>query len=240
MPFYRGTRYPLLGNAARTYADKMLGYTPIAYWPLWEPSGSVATDISGNGYNGTYTGVTLGQTGIGDNRTCPYFDTADYANLHSAGLAAAINGNEGAVLIWFKVNDVSVWTDGVDRNLWWMVSDATEYIQIGKVAANNTLGFWFRSGAVAKTRTTTFSGTGWHCAGLRWSATEDTLMAFLDGVQVGATITGLGVWAGAITNEIIGAISFAPAAPWHGWIAHCALWASALSVGTLQSVMRSF
>ena len=40
----------------------------LAYWPLWESAGTVMRDTSGNGRNGTYqaTGITYGQSGIGD------------------------------------------------------------------------------------------------------------------------------------------------------------------------------
>ena len=52
--------------AVLLYSEKVLALSPIAYWPLWEAAGAVAEDISGNGFDGAYTGVTLGQTGIGD------------------------------------------------------------------------------------------------------------------------------------------------------------------------------
>ena len=95
------------------YADKILGYSPIAYWPLWEADGSTAEDISGNGFDGAYVDVTLGADGIGDGRTCPLFDgAAGYMNAFSTGLRDAFNGAEGSFAIWAKVFNVGVWTDG--------------------------------------------------------------------------------------------------------------------------------
>lgn len=38
------------------YQAVVLGDGPTAYWPLDEPSGTVARDLSGNGYHGTYAG----------------------------------------------------------------------------------------------------------------------------------------------------------------------------------------
>ena len=49
-----------------TYSTEVLADSPYAYWKFNEPSGTTATDSSGNGrnlaYNGTYT---LDQTGLG-------------------------------------------------------------------------------------------------------------------------------------------------------------------------------
>ena len=51
------------------YAATILGDNPAAYWRLGEASGTVATDITGNGISGSYAGgYTLGQSGgpLGD------------------------------------------------------------------------------------------------------------------------------------------------------------------------------
>ena len=57
-----------------TYSDKILGYGPFAYFTLSDKVGLVARDLTVNANHGTYFGVTLGQPGIGDGRTSPYFD----------------------------------------------------------------------------------------------------------------------------------------------------------------------
>ncbi len=49
-----------------TYSTEVLADSPYAYWKLNEPSGTTATDSSGNNRNLTYYGTyTLNQTGIG-------------------------------------------------------------------------------------------------------------------------------------------------------------------------------
>ena len=56
-----------------TYYKKVLATEPanlLAYWPLNEGSGSVADNLEGTAArDGAYTGVTLGQAGIGDGWT---------------------------------------------------------------------------------------------------------------------------------------------------------------------------
>ena len=49
-----------------TYSTEVLADSPYAYWKFNEPSGTTATDSSGNGRNLTYNGTyTLNQTGLG-------------------------------------------------------------------------------------------------------------------------------------------------------------------------------
>ncbi len=48
-----------------TYPNVILSDSPVAYWHLGEASGTVASDSSGGGYNGTYSGTLLqGQPSI--------------------------------------------------------------------------------------------------------------------------------------------------------------------------------
>jgi hypothetical protein len=53
----------LAGAAARSYRERVLAKTPVAFWRFAESSGSIAHDASGNGHAGSYHGgVWLGQT----------------------------------------------------------------------------------------------------------------------------------------------------------------------------------
>lgn len=55
--------------------NAILALDPIAYWPLWESSGTTAEDVTGNGHDGTYTGTyTLGGASGDDGRS--YVDLA--------------------------------------------------------------------------------------------------------------------------------------------------------------------
>jgi len=68
--------YVVSGYLPSAYGALVQSLGPIAYWPMDEQSGTVAVDQSGNGRNGAYTAVTLGQPGMGDGRTAASFDAS--------------------------------------------------------------------------------------------------------------------------------------------------------------------
>ena len=79
----------------------MFGSALIGLWALDEASGAIAHDLSGKGHDGSYTvGPTLNQGGVGDGHSAAAFDGGDYVYIHSAGLAAAFNGDECGLLLW--------------------------------------------------------------------------------------------------------------------------------------------
>ena len=98
------------------YAQRILSIAPnniVGYWPLDEHSGTTVTDKSRQGNNGSYTGVTLNNAKGPDGRGIPFFDgTNDFGDIYSAALNSDFNGNEGAMMGWFKVQNSGVWTDG--------------------------------------------------------------------------------------------------------------------------------
>jgi hypothetical protein len=217
-----------------SYITKVLGYSPIGYWPMNEAAGGTAFDYSGNGFDGSYTGVTLGQAGIGDGETCPYFDGAnDYNNVYSAGFIASFDGTKGTFSIWVKVSDVSVWTDSTTDSAFDFDADGVDnIIRIDKSAVNNRLDYFYKAGGILKSvLKTSISDTGWMHLGLTWDKTADEMKAYYNGSQEGSTQSGLGTWAGnpLSTRCIIGAQSTTPALPWNGNLAHPAIWDSALT-----------
>jgi len=200
----------------------LFGSSIIGYWPLWELAGAVAADISGSGRNGAYTGVDLGYPGIGDGRKSPYFDgTHDYVNVYSAGLAGAFNGDEGTILVWGKVYDAGVWTDGSYRNLCMFYVDASNYVTIRK-NNTNTLGWRYDAGGSLKTLTLTVTPLTQMCIGLTWSKSNDRMRGFFSGRQIGTDQASLGAWAGALsaTTTGIGGYYFPVQYPWYGYLAH--------------------
>lgn len=211
----------------------------IAYWPMDEASGATAFDNSGNARNGAYTGVTLGQEGIGDGRTCPLFAGGDMCNVYSTSLRDAFNGAEGTVLAWAKVADVANWTDGTLDYIHWFSADGNNYVRLLKNSTSNQLVFTLTASNVFKQVVQSgVSTVNWFALALTWSLSADQMKAFNSGVQVGATQTGLGTWVGlpATTGAIVGAGTTTPTNPWSGPMAHAALFNRALSAAEIASL----
>ena len=222
-------RRRILGGA---YSAKLLSYSPIAYWPLWEPSGAVAGCQVNPAQNGAYTGVTLGETGIGDGQTCPLFDGAnDVVNVYTAALTSAFDPSEGSFLAWARVADVSVWTDNTARNIALLREDANNRIVVQKMSTDNTLRFIYEANNnVEEILVAALTTTDWMSLLLTWSFTDNEVMAYYNGAWQ-ETDTGLGTWVGTLDSDstCIGASrSATPQAVFDGWIAHVALFGAAL------------
>lgn len=217
---------PLVENG---YFDKVLKYQPVAYWPLWEASGTAARNEIGSGMNGTYNSDVSGWpvgTGIGDGNSAPGFDgTNDYVDVYSSGFNSAFDGQLGSVIAWFKVSGAGVWTDGVSHEVLHFGVDGNNFIILRKTNANNAFGFYYEANNVQEGVTHTMSPTTWQHIALTWSLAADAVKAYLNGAQVGTTQSTLGTWAGNLSNAstLLGAYSKVPANAWSGNIAHVAV-----------------
>ncbi len=232
---YRHALLQLLGSARNplAYTNKIKALGPIAYYPQAEPSGTTIVDESGNGRNGTYVGVTLGQPGIGDGRTAAGYDGAtSYGNIYSASLAGAWNGAEGSIVIWGQ------WTenvDGANRFLANLFTNTNNRLVIDRTAAT-TLRWRYIAGGTTKTINITINDTNWHAIAVTWNKAADRAIGYYDGGQSGTTQTGLGTWVGALTTALIGASTITPTFVWKGRSAHVALFNRALSAAEIASL----
>lgn len=224
---------------ARAYRRKVLGMQRsalIAYWPLTDGT-ATAYDMSGNGRNGAHTGVDYNQPGIGDGRRSVYLDGVnDYANIYSAGLASAFNAAEGTLLIWFKVNSSASWNDGTARLIAQLRVDANNRVLIQKAGGTaNTLNFFYVAGGTTEqVNAGSVTSTGWIPVAFTWSKTGDIVRTYVNGTA-GSTSGTLGTWAGSLgsTTCLLGASTTVPANPWHGWLAHCAVWSTPLTAAQI-------
>ena len=225
------------------YTNKVIALSPIAYWPMAETSGLTMLDASGNGRNGAYKGAgepLLGQTGIGDGRTAPLFDgTNDFANAFSASLQGAFNGAAGTIAQWVKVSAAGVWSDGTTRRSLQFQVDALNLVRFGRGTVNNQFTVAYTAAGVTKSITvTTAAPTGWVHFAITWSAAADEVKVYMNGVQQGATQTILGIWLGSLaaTLTTIGANGTGGTNPWSGYVAHAAVWDSALSAAQIATL----
>jgi len=218
----------------RQYYRKVLGYSPLAYWPLWEAGGSVAEELV-HGWDGAYTGVTLGQAGIGDGHTAPLFDGAnDYCDIYSVALSNAFDWNAGSAAIWARVFNVGVWTDGADRRAMYLGVDNNNLIYLCRDNTNNQIGYGARFGSVSKGQWPGgHSELGWMHMVITWDTAADEVWAYFNGALVDGVEAGLGVHVGTfgvnITN--IGAY-WHTGEVWYGYLAHGAVWAGTVLTPT--------
>lgn len=89
MTVYRRDRVPGLVDPkviSASYEATVLSSSPLAFWPVSEPSGSTMLDASGAGRNGTYTSVTLGQPSIipTSTATCGEFGSGSVGTVADA------------------------------------------------------------------------------------------------------------------------------------------------------------
>lgn len=234
------------------YYQKVLSYDPIAYWMMNEDQGTIAYDMvtarNAGAQNGAYTGVTLGQPGIGDGNTCPLFDGAnDYNDIYSAGYAGVFDGDEGTITLWLQVSGAGIWADGAQHYLVSIRADNDNYVAVFKSATNNRLTFLRRGGAANKqVNYDTAAPTEWIFVALTWSVSagingEMRAWYGTSGTfgQVGITQTALNAWGGAGLDNIrtvIGASVTTPGSVWDGLVAHVVSFDRALSHAELSDL----
>lgn len=230
-PAQRWRQNFFLGGGALTYDAKVLGHDPIAYWPLTETSGLVANCLVNPAQNGVYTGVTLGQPGIGDGNTAPFFDGAnDSVDIYSAALNAAFNGAEGTIVIWFKVFNAGVWTDATDRRGIQIYVDGDNRAQMMRPAGDDNRIFQsYEAGNITETNYPTIGPSiNWFHIAMAWSKAGEVINYYTDGAPSGSDIN-LGVWAGALNP----AECYLGNSSWYGWMAHPAIFDSALAAESI-------
>jgi len=116
--------------ALGTYDEEVLADSPVAYWRLGEASGTTAVDETGS-HDGTYSGVTLGATGLlaGDTDTAVDFDTnSDYIEVADH---ADFETSTFTFECWVQ-HDAPT-TDDL-----WVIADKT-----GTSGANGSFGLWY-------------------------------------------------------------------------------------------------
>jgi hypothetical protein len=184
-------------------------------------------------------GVTLGTAvGAGGHLTTGYtFDgTNDNVNIYSSDLNSVFSPDEGSAVVWAKVSGAGVWTDATSRRILRIgvaSGSSNNDIRITKTTTTNQLQFNYAANSVASQVNDTSLGgsTGWFQAVITWSKSKDQVKAYINGVQVGSTQTGLGTWSGnlASTAVAIGASDSSGTSGWSGMINDVRLYTRVLS-----------
>ena len=224
---FNGNLMTLMGKRGGSYASRiksLFGSSLIGYWKMDETSGETAVDSSPQGNNGAYTGVTLANTAMpaAIGGSAPYFDGAnDSLNVQSAGFASDFIGTTGSVILFAKMFNAGVWTDGTLRVLFTFLANNSNYVQIYKDSSSNQLNFRYKAGNINEdVAHGSFSPTTWFVPAITWDKTADGMKAYINGSQVGTTQTIAGTFTGSLTSSVLGANSTTPDYVTNGWVGH--------------------
>lgn len=217
------------------YTQKVLAYVPpTAYWDLNDLTGLVAKDLGGV-YNGAYSGVLLGQTGMGDGKSSIYFDNNnDYMHFYSPGFAGVFSGNLYTVAGWLKVYNAAVWSDGLIHDFFFIRTDANNncFVRLsgGYIQFNRT------GGGSSKQWNVTTAGqpTTWFHVAMVCDQANDVVKSYINGTDYTPAITGNLSWSGALDSNysLLGGSIANPAImihEWYGWMQHFVYYNRALS-----------
>jgi len=146
-----------------------------------------------------------------------YFDACEDRRMNG------FLGDKGTIIVPAQVANVGVWTDGLNRHIVTLYSAvAGNYVFIRSGVGNNLLEFRYSAGAVAETvnRAAT-AELGFMVLGITWDISAGAtgqVIAYYQGVQVGAIQTALGTWIGDIqaVQCIVGGYSTVPQLIWSG------------------------
>lgn len=192
-------------TAMDRYSAKVLALNPIQYLPLNQLSGTAITDLSAQGNNAVASNVTWdavdapvsGQRAPGVSNS-----SISNVNLYSAGLAGDFSATEGTLIIWGKTLNSGAWSDAANRYFIRLGADDNNEILIVKSSVTNQVIFRYRAGGTANSITRDTSGTlNWMSFAISWKKANDRVRAFYNGTQEGADVSGLGIWAGTLTNN---------------------------------------
>lgn len=228
------------------YGDKVRGIAPNPFTilPLWETSGAVASDISGNARHGAATGATWADAVTPMGTPAPRLDgVADYIDMLAAWQTSwsGACGTQGTISYLTKIPSAA-WTDATFRRAVRVIGGTgTNSITLAKSSSNNQTNTSYVANATTSNNNRgAYSTTNWFFVALTWDRAaggsgEDRL--YFDGVQINATVTTLGTWNGGNLNTaVIGAGSTTPSEVYDGWLAWVCVWPYALTPAQIAAV----
>ncbi len=227
----------------RTYNSSFVGL-----WPLNEESGTVAYDISPNGYNATSSGLlrsNLQRSFLApDGDKCAQFDgSASYINLYAAITKEPTT--IGSISLLAAVPQANLASTTMMQIIT-LKYDASNYIDITfDTTAYRFNGTYEANDAKRGVNSLVYNVDGgpqfpeWHQFGLTWTAAGDAVKFYVDGLQQGTTQTLLGTWSGAMAADtmVLGSSNSSSAADvLTGYIARVGVWSVVLPDATMQDL----
>lgn len=227
----------------QAYLEKVLATESgdlIACWPENESAGATADNAEGTAArDGTITGGSLGEPGIGDGGTSWGVgeNSTDQIDVFSASLNTAIGANPAGLtlMIWGLADS---WVGNEWRSLFNIGDDARSqsYLAIEQMNTSNTMrAILFFNSSFKAVSTGGHSDAGFVCWALTYNDSTNIGKFYKDGVQEGADITSVGAYQGTIesTSCTIGTQHTSSTQSWNGDTAFATIWTTDLSAAQL-------
>ena len=157
--------------------------------------------------------------------------TNDY--MTADGIFNDISVSAGTISMWIKLDSTSI--NGV-----LIKADVDTNNQLGMAYLNSTtkMRFQYKAGGTNTKidHSVSIENDGnWHHVVVTWDTSADQVKGYIDGSQVGSTVTGLGTWSGTINAFRVGANSIADNSYVNGHIDQVAIFTSVVSASTLYN-----
>ncbi len=162
---------------------------------------TIAYDDGDGLFNGTYNNVSVG-SGAGI-----YNGSSSYIGSFVAGLDTFFDGSAGTLISKMNANS-TVFADGIRRDLFQIGVDASNYIGMSKTTGGG-FNAEYSAGGTLKQQALPVVDDDEYIVGQTWDKSADEFKGYADGIQIGVTGSGLGVWSGTPVNLFFGAYSAA-------------------------------
>jgi hypothetical protein len=169
---------------------------------------------------------------------CVNFDGAS-SWINASSINAKINVNAGTIVLWVKRIFVN--------------SDPTAAIISFRADSNNnieifrqTLSTWifrYEAGGTASQITPALDDIPkdqWTQIAFSWDKSADEVKAYINGIQTGSTVTGLGIWAGSVSQGDLGSSQGGTAAFFKGLVDEVRIYDHALSSDKILNLYNDF
>lgn len=247
-----GGRFEFMPKAPPVYApdtiyiDKVKGVQTanlLGLWSTWNLKSGLLDNHEGTAARDAWCvhGTRLHDASAPDGANrAPYFDQRSLAgcvDLYSANLGAAFNGAEGTLAVWFKADNVAIWTDGTVHKIMEVTTDGNNFIQLQKSTTNNRINGYFKAGGtLVQVNANGVTGTTWQHIAITWSTISNSIHTYLNGADVGGSVAiPVTPWVGVLTAGSIGGI-YLSATNWSGWLAYPCVWSKELTAAEVATI----
>lgn len=214
-------------NIPEQYRARVLATNPIRYNHMEEGAGLNYVDISGNNHTGLYTGITWDAAASPTGNPAPLWDGTgvDYANIFSAPWASAFNFDEGCALIWFKVQNAGVWTDGIGRRLFEFTRNGNNQVIFGKTSVAGQIQMYRRGNGSAPLHVwASGSPLTWQSVLLSWSVLANQTKSYVNGTLLNTLAAALATGTGLPTALVGAASTSGTSGTFSGWLSNFVVW----------------